>query len=188
MREIKFRAWDGKKMDFDVSSVTTGNTRTMTVPDRDITLGDIPIMIVQDQKSSGTNGGSSIAGTQTRTLNTVVQNDITGASLSSDQITLPAGKYYIIASTGAYTVARHKSKIVRISGESFSTMYGQNGYNGTGDLVTTFSQVQGYLDLSSSTVLEVQHYTATEKAANGLGLAISQGTEVYTTITIQQVG
>jgi hypothetical protein len=54
---------------------------------------------VRDEKSTGTNGGGSTAATvHTRTLNTVVINRISGASLASDQVTLPAGTYRVQAS------------------------------------------------------------------------------------------
>ena len=52
------------------------------------------VMILQDQQTSGTGGGSATTGSwETRTLNTVVLNDITGASLASNVVTLPAGEY-----------------------------------------------------------------------------------------------
>lgn len=47
----------------------------------------------------GTHGGTFTAGAwRTRDLNTVLTNTISGASLSNNQITLPAGKYYVEAS------------------------------------------------------------------------------------------
>lgn len=53
-----------------------------------------PFMHVQDQKNSGTNGGASIVGYNYRDLNTIIANNISGASLSSNQVILPAGTYY----------------------------------------------------------------------------------------------
>ncbi len=53
---------------------------------------------VRDEKASGSHGGTSVAGSfQTRVLNTSLTNEISGASLSSNQITLPSGTYYINA-------------------------------------------------------------------------------------------
>ena len=60
---------------------------------------------VRDEKSSGTSGGNFSSGSYvTRTLNTSLTNEISGASLSSNQITLPSGTYYIQASCMASTV------------------------------------------------------------------------------------
>jgi len=70
------------------------------------------LLHVEDQKTSGSHGGSSVATTwTTRTLNTVVSNEISGASLSSNQITLPAGKYYFEASAPAYKINGHRIKL-----------------------------------------------------------------------------
>ena len=40
------------------------------------------VIHVRDEKTSGTTGGNSSTGVNTRTLNTVVENSITGASLA----------------------------------------------------------------------------------------------------------
>jgi len=51
---------------------------------------------VRDEKSNGVAGGNFTNGAwQTRTLNTSMTNEISGASLSSNQITLPSGTYFI---------------------------------------------------------------------------------------------
>ena len=63
---------------------------------------------IQDQKPQGTNGGTFTSGAwRTRDLNTVLTNTITGASLADNQITLPAGKYYVEASAPAYQTFAH---------------------------------------------------------------------------------
>ena len=72
-----------------------------------------PFMHVQDQKAYNVDGGSSVADTWTsRDLNTVILNQIPGASLVSNGIQLPAGTYYI---EGA-------SQFVK-SGTSYSTSF-----------------------------------------------------------------
>ena len=51
----------------------------------------------QDQKASGTAGGDFTSGAwQTRTLNTEVFNTITGSALAANQVTLPAGTYFLL--------------------------------------------------------------------------------------------
>ncbi len=49
------------------------------------------LLHVRDEKANGTNSGSSSACYTARILNSVLTNEISGASLASDQITLPAG-------------------------------------------------------------------------------------------------
>ena len=48
------------------------------------------LLHVRDEKANGTAGGTNIAGVNIRDLNTIKTNEITGASVSSNQITLPA--------------------------------------------------------------------------------------------------
>ncbi len=60
-------------------------------------------MHVQNQQVAGQIGQNSSAGAHiTLNLNTVVTNDITGASLAANAITLPAGTYYINAYYNSY--------------------------------------------------------------------------------------
>ena len=52
------------------------------------------LLHMRDEKANGTQGGTFTSGSwYTRDLNTVVTNEINGASLSSNQFTLPAGDY-----------------------------------------------------------------------------------------------
>jgi hypothetical protein len=54
------------------------------------------LLHVRDEKSNGTAGGGSTSGSyETRTLNTVMTNEVSGASLTSNQIILPSGTYFI---------------------------------------------------------------------------------------------
>ena len=65
---------------------------------------------VQDQKSSGSNGGSATTGSWvTAALNTAIVSTIVGASLNANVITLPAGRYRVTASKTFYQT--HQSRI-----------------------------------------------------------------------------
>ena len=67
--------------------VTTLNTAVADAKNPDV-------FWIQHQETAGTSGGSLATGAfRTRTLNVSVLNEITGASLGSNQITLPAGTY-----------------------------------------------------------------------------------------------
>jgi len=146
-----------------------------------------PLLHVRDQKTSGTEGGTSISGTQVRTLNTVVSNGISGASLSSNQITLPAGTYDIFASVPAMSAPRHKAWL-RTSGGSLIVAGSSEGTAGSTSVVTR-SLIKGRFTLAVATVLEIAHYTSAALASTGLGYAGGAAgiPEVYTDITIRKV-
>jgi len=136
------------------------------------------LLHVRDEKTGGTAGGGSSAGTQTRTVQTVKVNEITGASLgASNDITLPAGTYDIdIRATVGGAVGLHKLRLYNTTTAAYITA--SEGLNatataaGVATLVTT-------LTLAAPSVLEIRHYTQNAVATVGLGAACSNGLEVY---------
>ena len=71
---------------------------------------------IQDQKTSGTNGGTFTSGAwQQRDLNTEITNTITGASLATNSITLPAGDYFVEAVLPANNVNRVSARLFNSS-------------------------------------------------------------------------
>lgn len=147
------------------------------------------LLHIQDQKTSGTNGGSFTSGSwQTRDLNTVVTNEISGASLASNQITLGAGTYYIEAFAPANSVLRHKAKLYDTTNTA-DVLFGISSYNdyASSDKNQGYSVVSGRFTLSGSVALEIQHRCeATD--STGYGVASSFGTEIYTDVKIWKVG
>ena len=143
------------------------------------------LLHVRDEKSSGTAGGGSTSGSfLTRDLNTVMTNEITGASLSSNQITLPSGTYYINARAPAYNVDEHKLKLRNIT-DSSDTIIGSSEQNADLDYDSAF--LTGRFTIASQKTFELQHRFGFG-AANGFGLACSFSVvEVYADVQIWKV-
>lgn len=147
------------------------------------------LLHVQDQKSSGTAGGTFTSGAwRTRTLNTVVTNEISGASLSSDQITLPAGTYWIEARAPAYIVNEHKVKVYNVS-DSTDILIGTSEHsNYAGGYAQTSSFVSGRFTLASSKTISLMHRCASTSFSNGFGDASGFSVvEVYADVKIWKV-
>lgn len=140
---------------------------------------------IQDQKTTGTDAGASVAGEQVRVLNTILTNTITGSSLASNQITLPSGDYYIEFSIPQSESLFGQAWIRNVTDVSIEIL-GQSLYaNG---VMTVLSQGSGLITLSGTKVLEIKHYTQSVYAY-GLGRASGSGnTEVYSDIKIWKVG
>jgi len=143
-----------------------------------------PMMHVQDQKADGVNGGTSVTGRNNRTLNTVLgSNEIIGASLSSNLVTLPAGEYYIQGSAVGYS-----SPYVRTIVETSTGTELLRGANDTGN-ITSF--VGGRITLASSTDIQLVSFIEAGLATKGLGRAFgtgaSTGVEVYADLKIWQL-
>lgn len=153
---------------------------------RSVLLAGDPLVIVRDEKTSGTSGGSATAGSYvTRTLNTVVVNRIAGASLASNQITLPAGTYQIDAACPANAAGAHQVRLYNVT-DSSVIAYGSSirvgtGSSNTSDLHLTFT-------LSGTKALRIEHRTQVATDANDFGFPCSFGNiEVYSSAVIRRL-
>jgi hypothetical protein len=151
------------------------------------------LLHVQDQKSQGTNGGSAgDNATPVRDLNTVLTNEITGASLGSNRVTLPSGTYYISAKAPASHCNSHQIFWYNYTDSSI-VLTGQNSFNSTaGDAEsTTHSFLTGRFTIASSKVFHLGHRINSNSPTVGLGRDYG-GTntppyELYTDINIWKV-
>lgn len=150
--------------------------------------GALDLIYVRDQKSSGQAGGAAAAATwNVRTLNTVTVNTISGASLASNRVTLPAGTYRIRARAPAYLVGRHKLRLRNITAGSTAAV-GSSAYaDATTGAAVTDSVLLARITLASTTELELQHFTTSARATHGLGIEVSSSeVEVYTEMWIEK--
>ena len=138
----------------------------------------IKLFHMQDQRTQGSDGASSSVGINTRVLNTVLLNDITGASLLANQVTLPAGTYFIEArGTMGANVSGNKLRLYNVTDSTYIL-------EGTVDnLAYVPSTLTGTITLADQKVLELRHYTVAG-LAGAFGTAISQGVEVYADLKI----
>lgn len=147
------------------------------------------IFIAQDQKASGVEGGTFTSGAwQTRVLNTVIVNTIDGASLASNQITLPAGNYFIKAIAPAYAVLDHQTKIRNITAGT-DLVLGSSTYADNSNSVQNISTILGYFSLSVSSVIELQHRCSSTRGTDGFGEATGAtwGATVFSQIYIEKL-
>lgn len=146
------------------------------------------LLHIQDQKTSGTDGGTFTSGAKrTRDLNTVLINGISGASLSTNQITLPAGTYFVMANAPAYRVDPHKLTIYNVTDAAYE-LDGTSERSDGSYFTQTRSFVAGTFTLAASKVLELSHECTTTKSTNGFGNSCAFGEpEVYADVKIWKV-
>jgi hypothetical protein len=147
---------------------------------------DTQLFHVRDEKAQNTAGGSSSSGSfQKRTLNTSLTNEISGASISSDVITLPAGTYYINARVPFYGENQQTKVKLRNTSDSTDTLFGSNSYMG-GGMINDF-WVIGRFTIASSKNFELQYRVSISTANEGLGHQSNFATEVYADCQIWKV-
>jgi len=145
------------------------------------------LLHVRDIKIYATSGGSSVSGSQTRDINTVETNEISGASLSSNQITLPAGTYFIQATAPCYKSNSHKAVLHNVTSGAVNAV-GTVEYNDSSDNVQTSSFINKRFTISGTSVFEIRHFISVAKSTNGLGIGYNvASTNVYTEVMIWKV-
>jgi hypothetical protein len=136
------------------------------------------LLHIRDEKAQGTDGGGSGNAVLTRDLNTVKVNEITGASLSSNQITLPSGTYYVEGVTATFASGETQLYLYNVTDTSFEV----NG-------ISHHSQspvMSGRFTISAQKVFEIR-YNSSNGESTGRGRNSNESTEVYTDVKIWKV-
>lgn len=132
----------------------------------------VPYVCVRDEKAAGTSGGSFTSGAwRTRTLNTIQSDDAGIASIATNQVTLPPGRYRTVIRAPGYGVNDHMARLQNIT--LASTILEGIGSRATSSNAYTLSVIAGKFTLSTTTVLEVQHQCETTNGTDGFGRAMN---------------
>lgn len=132
------------------------------------------ILHVVDEKVSGTAGGSSVAGYQTRTLNTVKENSISGSTLSANQITLPPGRYQVSAFSPVTEANRSRVSLYNVTAAQYDIL-GSGTTSSPANNGAAVPRLDGLIDIASSTDFELRHYCEQALVTSGLGFAMNDG-------------
>ena len=154
-----------------------------------------PTAIFEDKQTAGTAAQTLTTGAwRTRRLNVSTYNNITGASLSSNQITLLAGNYlfYGYAKIGDNTSnqpVRSQLRLYNITDASV-IQSGTNGYNNAGaNAMSTLDTIIGYFSIAASKVLELQHQVQqTCIGGASINATFTVSHEIYASIQLVKVG
>lgn len=143
---------------------------------------------IRDEQSSGADGGTFVSGAwQKRTLNTTKTNEISGASVSTSVITLPAGTYYLDAVAPAFSVGGHKAKW-RNTSDNSDTIIGSSAQTSQSDFDSSPAFVNGRFTIAGTKNFELQHRCTVSEGTKGFGEASSFSVvEVYADIKIWKV-
>ena len=144
-------------------------------------------IILEDQKTSGTNGGSSVSGSWlTRDLNTIVKDTTGQVTIGSNQFTLPPGDYDVSAKSYMQGCTQSRLKLYNVT-DSTDAIVGISDYINNGTGIGTKLKAEGTLSLTATKTFEIRYRCNTALSTNGLGVAGSYGTEVYTHVELRRL-
>ena len=137
-----------------------------------------PTLHVREEQPSGTNGGVLFPNTwNIRILNTTKLNTISGASLATNRITLPAGTYEIDVTSPAWSLSGFRARLYSVT-DSTVALEGPNGYSyqsNTGSAV-----IKGRITIAAAKIFELQLHTQANLGDSRMGGA-ALGNAGYTT-------
>lgn len=141
-----------------------------------------------ETQANNTDGGASVATTfTTRVLNTTVVNEITGCSLATNQVTLPAGSYIATVFSPFRNTNLTKIRLFNVT-DSSNTAIGQNTNMDSGGAVGGVATLQAQFTITGNKAFAVQYFCQSTVATFGLGRAVNASvSEIYTTIQIQKI-
>jgi hypothetical protein len=145
-----------------------------------------PVAILEDQKASGTSGGASVLGTQTRDLNTIVHRDDDNILLSNNKFTLPAGKYYLKWQAPSAYSTYVRSELFNVTdGVNVAWSINQNSTSGTGAWSSVMTEGEAVLEITEAKEFSIRQYNS-GTYGEGLGFAWSGAGdhETYTRVVI----
>ena len=147
------------------------------------------VLIVRDEKTSGTSGGNATAATwNARDLNTTKVNTIVGASVGGNLIAVPAGTYIFRAWTTGYggggSATQHQCRLYNVTASAALTVGGSARAAANAASTTELSD---QLTFASATSIRLEHYFP-GAVTDGKGLGLGVGVEVYSCVEIRKVG
>jgi hypothetical protein len=145
-----------------------------------------PLLHIRDEKTSGTDGGTSTGDAWTKhTLDDVKTNEISGASVATSVISLQPGPYY----AEGWFISRDddgaQARLRQVSSISATLVVGSSGISGQVDGSSSLNTLSGRFSLSNSASIEFQYWVNNGVATTGLGSAVTSGeVEIYADLRI----
>ncbi|WP_295855909.1 hypothetical protein [uncultured Xylophilus sp.] len=140
------------------------------------------------QLPTGSYGGTGVNG-GIRTINTVLENSIAGASLSSNQIFLPAGAYRVSVNVCASATAARIMSVLFNESDNVKLLDGTSVVSVQNAEVNAWGQIVGRFTLNAGKYVSVRTYAQYPQQSTGEnGWASNRGSlpETYLTIEIEK--
>jgi hypothetical protein len=149
-----------------------------------------PIIRVQHAEASGNNGGvrAAVYTWVTRTINNAHTNNISGASLAANTVTLPAGTYKVTGYQFFFSTAQSRGRVYNTT-DSVSVVVSSSAY-ASGSSGSGLALYDGVFTIAAPKDFVIQYWVVgTSGGSSDLGIASGTGdTEVYADIIFEKIG
>lgn len=168
---------------------TQANTDSSTKPATTAFVKNVAFRYsrLTDTKASGVNGGSSVVGIQTRTLNTIEINAGDIVTLAANTFTLRTGSYRIRLEVPGYSVVRHRAILRNVT--SGVLVRGRSAVASNTGLASSDAILTHIFTLTASADFQVQQYCEMAIGTAGLGVQVGEAgfSEIYTQVEIWRI-
>lgn len=124
---------------------------------------------VRHDGAAGAGGGTATSGAwRTRTINTVVENKIPGASLASNRVTLPAGQYQVSGEQKFRKIDDFKTRLYDVTNSALLVAGRSVFAHGASDYMVD-APIEGRFSLAGTAEIELQYYCLTTFSTSGMG-------------------
>jgi hypothetical protein len=180
---VKLHYDNSKK--FETTSSGIDVTGAITVNGSALSSGLFTSIARYHDETNSSSGTFSNGAWRTRTLNTEDFDPDGIGSLSSNQITLGAGTYYVQWRAPAYRVQRHVTRLWNVTDGSQIGRHGQAGYSPQqGDPANGYSHGAAWFTISSSKAIRIEDKCSHSRGTNGFGVSGGTTPHVFTAIEI----
>jgi len=144
-------------------------------------------MLYQEQQAATVDAGDFTSGDwRTRALNVEVEDTGNNGTLASNQITVSPGSYIVNAWAVAFQVGKHQTRLYDVT-NSAVLAYGSIAKAGTTDDVHTTSTVTMLLEISTPTVIKLEHRCNNTNAGDGKGQSSPWATSIYSQVELIKI-
>jgi hypothetical protein len=177
---------------------TTANGAFARIAGATVLLGQAPVIHVRHQRATNVANNDAVGGSAwvTKLLETTVTNTISGASLASNKITLPAGSYEITVNAPMCSDSggnnRYKHRIYNVT-DAAAILYsvaGQIGvYDGANDGFQSLAPLIGQFTLAAAKDIRLDTWNDISGTTHANCGSTGDGSvEVYTDVYIRKIG
>jgi hypothetical protein len=150
-------------------------------------VASFPNLYVRHEVATGVQPDTVSQGTwsNTRALNTVKTNNIPGASLSSNQVTLPAGTYEYVITVPSFNCGAMRARLRNVT-DATVVDYGTPEYSNVTYPCSARSILRGQFTIAAAKAFDVQQYQGSTGSA-GVPQGVSGVNEIYTEAQFRKI-